>query len=219
MFSNKVFRKKLVGASSVFVYEYFLFLYHNQTYSFQHNEGSSWRWQVEVPESLIECSKGFLAWSFSWLWINHQSGLLFLAVSFSNYLWSQIKTVEMVGLFLWYHNLHVLTKRIYFPRISPSFLLLLFCCVSPLGTLQEKHIHLQQTLQPSLDFLAYKARQNYQPKQGATGICNVFASWISLKKKKNRFIFLKLLCLREFLKEILEVGSLKFETINYFASD
>lgn len=86
--------------------------------------------------------------------------VLFLAVSFFNYLWSQIKTVVMAGLLLWYRNLHVLVKGIYFPRIS---LRLFF---SPLGTFQQKHIHFQQILSSIFTrFLSLRARHSHQPRE------------------------------------------------------
>lgn len=86
--------------------------------------------------------------------------VLFLAVSFFNYLWSQIKTVVMAGLLLWYRNLHVLVKGIYFPRISLRFFFF------PLGTFQQKHIHFYQILSLIFTrFLSLRARHNHQPRE------------------------------------------------------
>lgn len=79
--------------------------------------GGMWR----CPRACLSHS-GLLDIEEFFMLINELSAqAFFCAVSLFNYLWSQMKTVVMAGLLLWYHNLHVLAKGIYLPRISLGF--------------------------------------------------------------------------------------------------
>lgn len=99
--------------------------------------------------------------------------VLFLAVSFFNYLWSQIKTVVMAGLLLWYRNLHVLVKGIYFPRISLRFFFFFHWVLSSKST----YISNRFFLWSSLDFLVWEPGTAINQERGDNSTYKIFSSW------------------------------------------